>query len=171
MVLDVLDPMFKDGTADLMNLHYIAWGKVRRDGNQLNCQHGPDECQYNRYINCAQKYATDQNQWFPYVKCLAQDLGSIKNTYSQCATDNGLNAAQLDTCANGDIGAELEAAAGKATEALSPNLTFVPWIVVNGVSIGSSFEELQRYVCAATTDIDKRPAACSDLVDALKHMG
>jgi interferon gamma-inducible protein 30 len=70
----------------------------------------------------------------------------------------------------GDQGKKLELAAAKATWALRPRHTFVPWIVVNGVALGGDFERLERYVCAAAPAA-ARPPACYDLPEGLKHMG
>jgi interferon, gamma-inducible protein 30 len=66
MVLDILQPMFDNGIAEFMHLRYIAYGNVRGsfdDDKGIQCQHGPVECQYNRYINCAQAKKPDQKEW------------------------------------------------------------------------------------------------------------
>ncbi|KDD75690.1 hypothetical protein H632_c547p0 [Helicosporidium sp. ATCC 50920] len=150
-VLDVLDPMFENGIAKNMKLRYIAYGKVR-DGK---CQHGELECKYNRYINCAQDLWPRQEEWFPYVKCLAKDLQNIDAMAADCAVAQHWNPKDLDSCAQGDRGAKLEQEAGQATTSLEPKLTFVPWVIVNGVLLGQDFENLARYVCAANTDDDR----------------
>lgn len=52
---DVIAPLFDNGIASLMRLHYYAYGKVTEgSGGELRCQHGPTECKVNRYLNCAQ---------------------------------------------------------------------------------------------------------------------
>lgn len=171
MVLDVLKPMMEDGFGDVMDLRYIAYGKVQKSvGGELHCQHGELECLYNRYINCAQEEG-DLSKWMGYVECLAQDLGKLRKGtgVNECASSHGLSADALQKCAEGDKGAALEANAGKETTSLNPKLNFVPWIVVNGAPIGADFENLDRYVCAALESEDGRPKACSSLPRGLGH--
>lgn len=169
MVLDVLKPMVEDGFGDVMDLRYIAYGKVQSVGGKLQCQHGELECLYNRYINCAQEEG-DLSKWMGYVECLAQDLGKLRKgtVVHECASSHGLSADALQKCAEGDKGAALEADAGKETTSLNPKLNFVPWIVVNGAPIGADFENLDRYVCVALAE-DARPDACSSLPRGLGH--
>ena len=67
MVLSILTPMFENSIADFMTLRYIAYGNVKGrvdDDDGISCQHGPAECLYNRYINCAQEKNNDQNSWY-----------------------------------------------------------------------------------------------------------
>ena len=67
MVLDILAPMFDNGIADFMNLTYIAYGNVKenvQDDGKIQCQHGPVECRFNRYINCAQNEKHNQKDWY-----------------------------------------------------------------------------------------------------------
>ncbi len=169
MVLDVLKPMVEGGFADVMDLRYIAYGKVRSVGGELQCQHGELECLYNRYINCAQEEG-DISKWMGYVECLAKDLGKLRagTIVDECASSHGLSADALQKCAEGDRGAMLEADAGKKTTSLNPKLNFVPWIVVNGAPIGADFENLDRYVCVSLAE-DARPKACSSLPRGLGH--
>jgi len=174
MVMDVLAPLFSNGVSKLMELRYIAYGNVRGDltkGDKISCQHGADECKYNRYINCAQKLLDkDQEKWFPYVLCMAEKMSKLKNQADACAEKAGLKSSDISTCANGSQGDELELKAAKETGALDPKHTFVPWVVVNGIALGGAFEDLERYICVATPPGLGRPPACSELPQGLKHM-
>ena len=156
MVLDVLDPLFKNGISKLFNLRYIAYGNVGGNiaqGDKPACQHGPKECLYNRHINCAQKmFDNDQDKWFPFVKCMAEKMSTLDDKNAAgCAELVGLEPDEVVDCAEGSEGDKLEMAAFKETMALEPRHKFVPWIVVNGVALGGAFEDLDRYVCAAST--------------------
>lgn len=162
---DILTPMFDNGIAQLMDLHYIAYGNVR--GGQ--CQHGPIECKYNKVINCAQASAPDQEDWFPLVKCLAENMHDLEGKADRCADDAGFDPKETNKCVEGSQGESLEKEAADKTNALDPKHSFVPWIVVNGVAIGGDFEQLDRYVCAAATNIE-RPKACAELSQRLKSM-
>lgn len=154
MVIDVLQPLFSNGVSKLMDLRYIAYGNVKGDltkGEKISCQHGADECKYNRYINCAQKLLDhDQDKWFPYVLCMAEEMTTLANDADTCAEKVGLKGSDVSDCAEGAEGDELELEAAKETGALKPKHTFVPWVVVNGVPLGGAFEDLERYVCSSS---------------------
>lgn len=171
MMLDVLHPIMDKGLGPFIELRYIAWGNVRKmNGDTPQCQHGELECLYNRYINCAQEMNSDS--WFGYVSCLAEDLGALRkddgeSRAEQCAKDNGMSHVNLKTCATGDKGRSLEKLAQSDTEALVPQHTFVPWIIVNGAAIGNTFENLDRYICAAM--VGDLPEACFNIRDSIMH--
>ena len=132
MVMDVLDPLFNNGVSKLFELRYIAYGNVKGSiGSEegIHCQHGPKECLYNRYINCAQSLLNyDQDAWFPYVKCMANNLGQLESLAEGCASQVGLEPNAVSDCAHGQQGDELEAEASMQTNGLSPKHTFVPWV-------------------------------------------
>ncbi|KAK2076284.1 hypothetical protein QBZ16_001216 [Prototheca wickerhamii] len=164
MVEDILAPMFESGVADLMTLKYVAYGKVK-DGQ---CQHGPRECLFNRYINCAQELHPQQRDWFPYVQCLAGDLAHIEDKAPGCASARGWRHADLEACAMGSKGQALELVAEQATQRLEPKLTNVPWVLINGVPLGKDFENLDRYVCASS-GATGRPDVCNDLTARTRY--
>lgn len=69
------------------------------------CQHGPEECLFNRVINCAQELNPRQETWFPYVQCLE---GSLKGDFladekaaQKCAADSDVDYDAIKKCANG----------------------------------------------------------------------
>lgn len=133
IILDVLAPMFDNGLSEYIDLTYYSYGKAKPAADSasggINCQHGPTECKYNRYMNCAQDLTKgNQDRWFPYVKCMAEEMRSMDAAAEKCATDAGLNAVDLAECAEGERGSKLEREAGEQTTALQPQLTFVPWV-------------------------------------------
>ncbi|GAB4823992.1 hypothetical protein N2152v2_011038 [Parachlorella kessleri] len=98
--------------------------------------------------------------WFAYVLCVqgkpAEEIEEAASSF--CAEQRGWDADELADCAEGDLGDSLERHAGRASTAL--NLTFVPWVLVNGYSITADLEHLGRFVCAAYAGSHSRPAAC-----------
>ncbi|KAL4428837.1 hypothetical protein ABPG77_005275 [Micractinium sp. CCAP 211/92] len=171
MVRDVLAPMFSNGQAALMDIKYIAFGNVRNksDGSYAY-QHGDAEGKYNRYILCAQDQHPKQEEWFPYVLCLAENMRALDSEADGCATKQKWEAAKISSCAEGDRGKEIEKEAAAVTWALNPPKNFVPWMVINGVPIGNAYDQLERYVCAASTAKDK-PEACYTLPEKMKWQG
>ncbi|KAI7839599.1 hypothetical protein COHA_006666 [Chlorella ohadii] len=171
MVRDVLAPMFSNGIADLIDLRYHAFGNVRNNSDgSWSYQHGDNEGKYNRYILCAQHFHSKQTEWFPYVRCLADNMHSLDHKADECATGQSWDAAQISGCANGDKGKQLERQAAEATWALRPRHTFVPWMVVNGVAIGSDYDKLFLYICTASS-ANPKPDACYDLPERMRHQG
>lgn len=133
MVLDVLDPLFRNGVSKLFKLRYVAYGNVQGDptvkGEKISCQHGPKECLYNRYINCVQDMlGHDQDKWFPYVRCMAEHMNAIEEQAPGCAAAVGLKADDVAACANGPDGDRFEMEAGVETRNLKPKHNFVPWV-------------------------------------------
>ncbi len=66
----------------------------------------------------------------------------------------------LALCRAGDLGAELVHVAANETASLHPAHTYVPWVVVEGVAIGSAHPFLRQFVCVALPPSD-RPESCS----------
>lgn len=172
-VADVLAPMLAAGFGSALRLRYVAAGKTRAAiaGGGIACQHGALECKFNRYINCAQR-AAPQEAWFAYARCLHAHPSDLEAAAPGCAAAAGIAHGALAACAEGGEGAALEAAAVAETEALSPRLTFVPWILVEGVALGAAFEQLDRIVCvAAAAKGLALPAACGAVPARLAQMG
>ena len=68
----------------------------------LTCQHGPDECKANRFINCAQHVAPRQAAWFPFVLCLEKAWPDSAAAGPQCAAAAKVDWAAIDRCTTGD---------------------------------------------------------------------
>ena len=84
---------------------------------------------YNRYMLCAQHFHPKQAEWFPYVKCFADNMAELDAKSDGCATDLRWNAGKIKACASGgELGKQLERDAAAATWAAHPTKTFVPWV-------------------------------------------
>ncbi|GAB4824182.1 hypothetical protein N2152v2_011228 [Parachlorella kessleri] len=149
-IVDVIGPLFTNGIASIMKLHYYAYGKVRETESGLQCQHGPLECKMNRYLNCAQElHPGNQSDWYRYAACVHRAGRQIEERASGgCAEERGWDTKELNDCALGELGDKLERKAQKETKELG-KLSFVPWILVNDVAIGYDFEPLAKYICTA----------------------
>ncbi|KAI7845584.1 hypothetical protein COHA_000872 [Chlorella ohadii] len=150
---------------DWVDLRYVAWGNVKNITDNTTgevtykCQHGPEECFFNNIINCAQALYPVQSKWFPFVACMeaglnrtAADAGEREQNWETteiCAEAHELSAADLQACAEGPQGAELQQKAAEETWNLVPPHTFVPWVLVNGVPLGFAAQDVDRPVCAA----------------------
>lgn len=64
--------------------------------------------------------------------------GQLKdNFFAQCAKKMKINLSPISDCASGDLGNGLLHQMALRTAALDPPHTYVPWITINDVSIGS----------------------------------
>lgn len=110
-------------------------------------------------FGCATHRYPEQKRWFPFLTCMeeAKPL-MMKAQLQHCADKAGMDAGWISDCAHGPLGDELEADFEKATEALVPAHTFVPWVTVNGVAIWEDVDNIEQYVCAAYGG--ERPQAC-----------
>ena len=121
-------------------------------GYDFECQHGPAECQGNRLHACGLKYSANSTQNLIFARCLMEspDQGAMVNSITlllstsscnlthfskhfQCASKAGLDFAVLDNCQNSVESQLLHQSHGVETLNLEPKLTFVPWLVFNGV--------------------------------------
>jgi predicted DsbA family dithiol-disulfide isomerase len=97
---EVLDT-FK-GNVDF-SVHYIA-GYDQATG-KFNSLHGQGEVDEDKRELCAMKYYPDNYKYMDYILCRNKDIKSTD--WQKCATDNGMDAAKLKTCSEGDEGNNL----------------------------------------------------------------
>jgi hypothetical protein len=134
--------------------------------SQLICQHGSQECAFNRLQACAKDFTVEageawQSRYWPFVKCVEDGYSQGVSVATQCASSSGFNGTEteyLNTC--------LETSAGDKSvlrEAMAtPDHAGTPTVLVNGQR--SSPNSALRDVCAAYTG--PRPAGCAGVVEA-----
>ncbi|EIE23002.1 GILT-domain-containing protein, partial [Coccomyxa subellipsoidea C-169] len=152
----VLEPIFSSGLKDLIELDYVGWGNAKNTSGEVECQHGPRECDLNIALNCAQQLSKSQEDFFDFLYCLEREAFSSTGTevLQTCSNSGRLSEKALRECSTGKLGAELERAAAAAT----PLHQYVPWILVDDVPLGADCGNLATYICAAYTG--KKPEAC-----------
>ena len=147
------------------NAHAVVpFGNAKKKfGNKYSCQHGTQECEGNRWEQCAISHYPDPTQHVAFYYCMEKAGDSMLNKVQSCATEAKMEYATLKTCYGTDSrpSAEsnaLQAAAAKATPA---SHKYVPWIMVNGKVSPSDGDKLLQEVCAAYKG--GKPAACNRL--------
>jgi interferon gamma-inducible protein 30 len=164
-VTDTLAPLLKFDKefSDIVDFKYVAWGNAHNTTTQgVQCQHGSNECSLNRVINCATHHYPDQAKWLPFVNCLeSAPLRQMLEAVDECADKAGMDAGALHECAEGQQGEELEREAARQTDGLCPPHAYVPWVLVDGVPLGESFDALKLFICVAYTG-NPKPAHCYD---------
>ncbi|KAK9833273.1 hypothetical protein WJX81_001626 [Elliptochloris bilobata] len=157
----ILAPLFVTGVSSAFSLRYVGWGNAhRKKKGAVVCQHGPRECELNRVLNCAQELSSNQDAFFRFLVCVEDGLfGWLDGDklLAACADTASLNATAVGACADGELGDALE----KQAEADTPQEhTFVPWMTIDGRSVGAECGDVGSLVCAAYTG--QAPDACAD---------
>jgi len=100
------------------------------DTYDFTCQHGPDECYGNKIHACALNYYPNNVDNVPFISCSMAANDTVAASEG-CADTYGLNWQDIYGCANADLGGQLLEANGVVTLGLDPEMTWVPWIVLN----------------------------------------
>ncbi|XP_071851125.1 gamma-interferon-inducible lysosomal thiol reductase-like isoform X2 [Apostichopus japonicus] len=118
----------------IMNLQLVPYGNAEETavGDKWNftCQHGAMECWGNLLETCTlhfEKFPTA----FDIIHCAEVATFPI-DAYSKCVTKFGADFDQINECAKGDLGNQLEHEMALQTAALVPPHKYVPWVTVNG---------------------------------------
>ncbi|QQP38188.1 Gamma-interferon-inducible lysosomal thiol reductase, partial [Caligus rogercresseyi] len=143
----------------IMNINLIPYGKATtaRDpatGNYtFTCQHGEEECAGNIIHACSVKYARTQRSLIGFVACMMKNDRKPYVKGIICARENKLNWHSVQKCSQNIEGKQLLAEAGEKTNALTPALTFVPTVELNGSRDNQNdlLTNLKEQVCKAYT--------------------
>lgn len=122
------------------------------------CQHGQAECQADTLEACAVALYPDFRQHMPFVYCFEGKHHSSAAYSQQCAEQAGLDHTKLQACANGQLGAQFDAANAKRTADFGPSRLGTPWLVVNGQALDDPGTLLDA-VCGAYAGA--KPAGCA----------
>lgn len=140
-VLTQLRVVYPKAKADC-DFKYITHGKSSSfinstGGTEFTCQHGLIECENNRRQTCALDLISAdpdpqkvQDRSFTYIVCTMSDI--ITKPYSVCATLAGLKSADVEACANGPKGIELQLIMEEKSKPIIDETQRVPVAVLNG---------------------------------------
>ncbi|CAI5443642.1 unnamed protein product [Caenorhabditis angaria] len=137
-----LYPVIFKNFADYVNIQLVPFGnaKVLQDGT-IQCQHGEQECSINKFQSCFIDSMADQNP-LPAIACIEENLAKkveFADAVQQCfeKLQIGGDVQRLtQSCLVSKLGTQLQLQAAKATSEVWPEQhKFVPWVVVNGVSL------------------------------------
>ncbi|XP_039286794.1 GILT-like protein 1 isoform X2 [Nilaparvata lugens] len=132
-ITEQLKPTFEK-VGQYLKIDLVPYGnaehKVSNGTYTFTCQHGPDECRYNKIHSCALKYITDQNQVVDFISCLMV-LKNEDKVLNECAKKSNVDLAKINSCSSSHEGDALLAANGDRTHSFKPKVTWVPTIVFN----------------------------------------
>lgn len=143
------------GWKEMVEWKAVPYGNAKEDSEgKVQCQHGPGECEGNRWEQCA-VYAYPQEKHVPFIICLEKFGAGMLDKVEHCAKESALDYDTLSACFNGAKSKELEQQAAKDTPS---DHIYVPWILINGKLSPSDGDRILEEVCEAYKG--KTPAAC-----------
>ena len=144
-----------------MNVTMVPFGNAHIRLGKVTCQHGPAECTGNSYEQCAIDIYPEFYKHFPFYECLESHGESMKNYFSQCAKDAGLDIEKIEACVNDEARA---LALQKKFAAMTPaDHKYTPWVLVDGTLSKSDGDKILKEVCDAYTGT--KPAGCPALAE------
>lgn len=158
-VVDAIAPVLAQLGNDIdFNLNFIS---TDLGDGEFKSLHGEPETKGNIVQLCAAKY--NPNKYIDMIVCQNKDAKSIPDNWEGCAT--GLNVESIKACYEGTEGRELLSENVKLASEVGA--TGSPTIYLNDkpYSGGRSEGNFLRALCDA---FETRPAACSDLPQAVK---
>lgn len=155
----------KTDLSSIIDLQLIPFGNAKKEGNKFVCQHGTQECEGNRYEQCAIAHYPNVTQHFGFIFCMEDTCEGCldPSDYIKCAKKNGMDRAVLEKCFNGPQSQQLQEQAFQET----PSHDHVPWVQLNGEHCSScegSLAEFTAGVCAAYKGSAPKPTVCNKVV-------
>jgi len=181
-VKDTLYPQVWKLGRNFIDLELVPYGNARhtpgKDGTyNITCQHGANECKVNKLHSCVIQQLVDSSRWFPFIYCMEDALSkqedpdaATKKCYAQQGiTDSDQN--KINECAQGPQGDQLQKVAADRTDAITPDKhKFVPWILINGVSLQKAqiYQDILLPALCSWYRAEKVPVACNSFVQQNK---
>jgi len=138
---------------EIMEVNLIPYGKAttqKLDGGQykFECQHGPIECLGNKFHSCAVK-GLPTSQSLPYVVCMIENNNKPEHMAESCALKSGISFTNIKNCAESREGDTLLSLMGEMTHALSPPVSFIPTVEIEGSQdrFRDALKDLAKQVC------------------------
>ncbi|XP_050486287.1 GILT-like protein 1 isoform X1 [Bombus flavifrons] len=101
------------------------------NGYEFMCQHGPIECGANIIHACSIDILKNTSIQLEYLSCMIKNNIVPVNIMEICAKKMNIDYNPIFKCFIGDKGKELLAKYGELTNALTPQISFIPTVVLN----------------------------------------
>lgn len=150
---------------EIINFELVPYGKASTFENGtgifFQCQHRERECVGNKIHACAIRYIEDNTKLLHYASCLFENLYDPESVAQDCAVANAVDWEPIQRCAGGVEGSELLKKYGEMTARLSPRVSFIPTVTLNGLQgvQGKILKDLVKEVCNAYQE--DKPVGCS----------
>ena len=158
--------MEKPDFVSMVDFKLVPYGNGRLAGEEIQCQHGDQECEGNTILACMQEHypiTAESLGFVPAFVCMEEESGVPADDFKKCAEMHNIDQATIMTCANGPQGKALALAAAQDTESLNPPHEYAPWVTLNGQPMRDEAYDLQKNVCKAYDAGDKAASGlCSE---------
>jgi interferon gamma-inducible protein 30 len=152
-IVHQLNPSW-DSLHEIMDLSLIPYGKASSkktgDGSyEFECQHGPPECEANKFHACVVKQYHNKIS-VPVISCLMEHNRDTRGSLQKCTKNfPSVNPQEIVECADGEEGNKLLYLFGELTHDLSPAVYFIPTIEIEkGQSrFKNALKDLKKQVC------------------------
>lgn len=158
---------------NLIEIEFFPYGKasthVQPDGSlSFQCQHGARECEGNIIHCCAVESIHDTEMKLNFVACMIRDNSNPQEAFHRCSREFAIEAGTIETiqkCYNSLHGKELLKIAGEATHALSPGVTFIPTVTLDGQQRRQAtiLRDLFAELCTVLAESGLTPKVCESV--------
>lgn len=149
-----------------IDLEVVVFGnaQIDVDAKELDCQHGPAECDANSYEQCAVAIYPHAYRYLPYLHCLDEELEMGYHdekfdaaVFSKCARKSTLDFQSIKECHNDkDQAWKLQKEASEQTS----DHDYVPWVEINGKhTFDEDKDDLFTAICKAYRKQNKGQSA------------
>jgi len=168
---------------DFIDLELVPYGnadhKPGPNGTyDISCQHGANECKVNKLHSCVIHQLVDTSRWFPFIYCMEDEMSqqvdpdtATKKCYAQLGIKES-EQKKITECTQGPQGDQLQKAAADRTDAVKPEKhVFVPWIMINDVSLQKAqiYQDILFSALCNWYRAEKTPDACDDFAKAARQ--
>ncbi|KAK6943991.1 Gamma interferon inducible lysosomal thiol reductase GILT [Dillenia turbinata] len=155
-VTSMQSSVFDNGIINIVNLRLVPWGNaIIDDHGEIQCQHGPKECELNFVEGCIIHTYPDPKKHFGYINCI-EKLDESGDWTSCFPHSRSLK--QVKDCCGSNLAEKIANGYYEETEHLKPPHDYVPWVTVNSQPLKEDFGNFIDYVCKAYKG--KSPPAC-----------
>ncbi|KAJ1371555.1 hypothetical protein KIN20_033524 [Parelaphostrongylus tenuis] len=136
-IVEELYPNIYENFAEVINIEFVPFGNAKNKNGTITCQHGEEECRINRFESC-----------------LIHSKVPFENATAECYRNQSIREevqGKIQSCVHSHLGDELQQEAAEKTANVWPLKHYwVPWIIVNGVSVERTqamLHSLPYYLC------------------------
>jgi len=168
MILEQIYPVSQKLGDEVLQVNFFPYGNAQtikhKNGSiSFECQHGPQECYLNMVTACYLHHSSSTKQTMEFMRCMEKT-----HKAEQCS---GAQWQTVNTCVEGEEGTKLMLEIAKATNALNPPHSYVPWPILDGKRCDTLLfdctEDLLQVVCDEYTGTPV-PEACKGLTRCYK---
>jgi interferon gamma-inducible protein 30 len=166
-----LVPTFNVLGSAVIDLEVVPFGNAKitnATSREMECQHGPAECDANSFEQCAADIYPYASRYLPFVDCLYRALPMghrealfDRSIFAKCAQEAALQWDSISDCHDDpERSWKLQMQAYKQTPS---DHQYVPWVVIDGKTMDMNEEfDLHGYVCQAYVSSGGHHPACAD---------